>query len=280
MRLFLIGDSFTDNLFKLSYDEIEKVKNNAPGSGEYTEIRKYLIYLEQHGYEKAKWFDDLLVDMGYEVYNFAQGGCTIEDIIYQFSNLSKFEKRDDDRIILNWTHPSRFNWIRDSHTVHYAHSNWHPIWGDNNSTNSIAKLMQQQAINREESFSAEYGYLNRKLLPFMEYLIEMHSKYKPIVWSPFADLDEIIADQKWVFSFIGKEHYSDFLSKLPNNMSIIDETDFLFEDHHFGRAGNYYIATLLDEIIKSDIGPNYMNNKYIFNIVLNRIKLENKKFTI
>jgi len=283
MRLFLMGDSFTENLFKFWYKNIKMANNNAEAQElvNNNEIAQYLIYLEKHGYEKAKYLDDVLSDMGYEIYNFGKGGCTIEDIIYQFSNLSKFESRDGDRIILNWTHPSRFNWINDNNKINFIHSNYNHIQPNDNNTDLAyaTKLIRQQTINRENSFfDKSHGYLNKKLLVFMEYLIEIHSKYKPIVWTPFPDVDEIILNQRWTFSFINKTVYKDFLFKLPNNLSIIHETNGLFKDHHFGRYGNYYIAILLDEIIKNNLGPNYMDHKYIFDAALNRIKLEDKKF--
>lgn len=282
MRLFLMGDSFTENLFRFWYNGIEKAKTSETWEKlvNDNEIAQYLIYLEKHGYERAKYFEDILSDLGYEVYNFGRGGCTIEDIIYQFSNLLKFKRRDDDRIILNWTHPSRFNWIREDKGIHYVHANWDPRWGrEGDPTGSESMLLKQQAINRENSFFGEY-YLNRNLLPFMEYLVEVHDRYKPIVWTPFADLDRIISNQKWLITFIGERYYGDFLSMLPNNLSIVHETNGLFKDNHFGRAGNYYIATLFDEVIKSNLGPNYMDHKHIFDITLKRIKLENKDFKI
>jgi len=136
----------------------------------------------------------------------------------------------------------------------------------------------QQNINREESFFD--GYLNRNLLPFMEYLIEIHNKYKPIVWTPFADLDKTMVNQKWFFSFINEKYWWNFLGKLPHNLSIIDETNGLFKDYHFGRYGNYYIATLFDEIIKNNLGPTYADDTKIFDIVLRRIERENKIFKI
>jgi hypothetical protein len=279
MRLFLMGDSFTENLFEIGYNDIGRVKTNPQYLVSNPEICQYLIRLEQNGYEKAKYFEDLLVDMGYEVYNFAKSGCTIEDIIYQFLNLSKFESRDDDRIILNCTHPSRFNWIKDDGEVHYVHLNSNmlneDIWRNDS---GIVSLIMQQNINREESFFD--GYLNRNLLPFMEYLIEIHNKYKPIVWTPFADLDKTMVNQKWFFSFINEKYWLNFLGKLPHNLSIIDETNGLFKDYHFGRYGNYYIATLFDEIIKNNLGPTYADDTKIFDIVLRRIERENKIFKI
>ena len=272
MRLFLMGDSFTENLFSYWYDSIEKAKtdNNHQRDVNNNQIAQYLIYLEKHGYEKAKYLDDVLSDMGYEIYNFAKAGCTIEDIIYQFSNLSKFDSRDDDRIIINWTDPSRFNWINDDNGVNFVHPNADPSEWPN--------LIRQQTINRENSFLD--GYLSRNLLPFMEYLVEIHNKYKPIVWTAFSDLDKTIINQKWGFSFINEQCWWNFLAALPNNLSIINETNGLFKDYHFGRYGNYYIATLFDEIIKNNLGPNYMDDTYIFDIALRRIKLENKIFKI
>jgi hypothetical protein len=279
MRLFLMGDSFTENLFEIGYNDIGRVKTNSQYSVSNPEICQYLIHLEQNGYEKAKYFEDLLVDMGYEVYNFAKSGCTIEDIIYQFSNLSKFENKDDDRIILNWTHPSRFNWVKDDREINYVHSNSNMLNEDACRNDSgIVSLFMQQNINREESFFD--GYLNRNLLPFMEYLIEIHNKYKPIVWTPFADLDKTMVNQKWFFSFINEKYWWNFLGKLPHNLSIIDETNGLFKDYHFGRYGNYYIATLFDEIIKNNLGPTYADDTKIFDIVLRRIERENKIFKI
>jgi hypothetical protein len=279
MRLFLMGDSFTENLFEIGYNDIGRVKTNPQYSMSDPEICRYLIHLEQNGYEKAKYFEDLLVDMGYEVYNFAKSGCTIEDIIYQFSNLSKFENKDDDRIILNWTHPSRFNWVKDDREINYVHSNSNMLNEDAwRNDSGIVSLIMQQNINREESFFD--GYLNRNLLPFMEYLIEIHNKYKPIVWTPFADLDKTMVNQKWFFSFINEKYWWNFLGKLPHNLSIIDETNGLFKDYHFGRYGNYYIATLFDEIIKNNLGPTYADDTKIFDIVLRRIERENKIFKI
>jgi len=223
----------------------------------------------------AKWFDDWLKEWGYDVYNFGKGGCTIEDIIYQFSNIKEFDYNEGDRIIINWTHPSRFNWINDKYNVTYVHPNtdgWHNIPNE---------LFKYQAVNREISFfnnQPDY-YLNKKLLPFMEYIIELHSKYKPIVWSPFQDVDKIIEKQKWSFSLKTQNTYNEFISKLPKIFFINEETSNVFNDGHFGQYGNYYLAVLFDEIIKSNFDSYYdYNSKTIFDKVLDRIKFEKKEF--
>jgi hypothetical protein len=278
MKIFLLGDSFTCNLFAEKYDLIEKSKNdkNLVTWVQSNEIGKYLIKLnELDSNYKAKWFDDWLREWGYDVYNFGKGGCSIEDIIYQFSKIKDFDYNDGDRIIINWTHPSRFNWITDNLGHMCIHSNTESLH------NLPKELFANQTVNREMSFfnDKEGHYLNENLLPFMEYIIEIHSRYNPIVWSPFADVSDKIINHKWSFSFIDEYSYSAFLSKTMSNWSMGPETSHVINDGHFGQYGNYYIALLFDEIIKNNLGPNYNGNRnFIFKNVLNRIDLENKEF--
>ena len=278
MKIFLLGDSFTCNLFKEKYDAIEKSKTdeNLRSWDQSNEMSKYLLKLNELDINyTAKWFDDWLKEWGYDVYNFGKEGCTIEDIIYQFSKIKNFNYNEGDRIIINWTHPSRFNWINDKYNVIYIHPN------TDGYVNIPNELFKYQAVNREISFfNNQPGYyLNEKLLPFMEYIIELHSKYKPIVWSPFDNVDKIIEKQKWSFSLKTQNTYDEFLSKLPKIFSIVAETLNAFDDGHYGQYGNYYLAVLFDEIIKSNFGPYYNNNsKIIFDKVLDRIKFEKKEF--
>lgn len=275
MRIFLFGDSFTDNLFKVQYESIERCKSDEKLKPWIysNEITKYLLKLnELDSNYNAKWFDDWLKEWGYEVYNFGKGSCTIEDILYQIGNLKNFNYEEGDRIIINWTHPSRFNWIDYNLDVMYIHSNT-DILKDKLPT----ELFRYQALNREMSFNG--GYLNKTLLPFMEYLIELHKKYNPIVWTPFSDLSKIIGNQKWFFSFTDDYSHSNLLSK-TNHWGINGETFGVINDGHYGQYGNYYIALLFDEIIKNNYTSNYNTNRnFIFEKVLKRIQLENKKFT-
>jgi hypothetical protein len=278
MKIFLLGDSFTDNLFKEQYIRIEKSKRelNKIQLVLNNPIGKYLLKLNKLDINyTAKWFDDWLKEWGYDVYNFGKASCSIEDIIYQFSKIKDFDYNEDDRIIINWTHPSRFNWIKDKYNVVYIHPNTY--WYGNIPN----ELFKNQCVNREISFFKNQPdhYLNEKLLPFMEYIVELHSKYKPIVWTPFSDVDKSIEKQKWVFSIKHRSMNDNFSSKLPKNWNIKEETLDIIDDRHFGQYGNYYMAVLFDEIIKNNIGPYYNNDsKIIFDNALDRIKFEKKEF--
>lgn len=269
MKIFLLGDSFTDNLFEIYYQVISDAKSidkSPPEWFDRNEIVKYLMKLESINAPKALWFDDWLREFGYNVYNFGREGCTIEHIIYQFANLKTHKFNLGDRIILNWTHPSRFNWIMDNLNSQFVHSNTTEL------TDLPKKIFSEHAINRELSFfknGYNNAYLNKNLLPFMEYIIDLHSKYKPIVWTTFSDVESSIEKQKWYFK----------MNQKFENITINQETSNVFKDGHFGQYGNYHIAVLFDEIIKSNIGPYYNNDsKILFDKVLNRIQLENKQF--
>jgi len=140
---------------------------------------------------------------------------------------------------------------------------------------NISKEFQQQTINRETSFDS--GYLNQNLLPFMEYIVKIHDKYKPIIWTPFSDLDNVLLNKEYYFSFQSQNGYDNFFAKLPLNWSIKEETNGLINDGHYGRYGNYYLAILFDTIIKNNIGPVYKDD-FIFKKALERIKSENISF--
>jgi hypothetical protein len=272
MKIFLLGDSFTDNLFKWNYNHL--LKPDGTRNSQWInnhEIAKYLDKLQSKTNDQSMWFDDWLKEWGYEVYNFGKGSCSIEDIIYQFANLKNYGFEYGDRIILNWTHQSRFNWIRDDLNIHYIHPN---VNGIENQELKLAFL--QQTINRNDSFNK--GYLKENLFPFMEYILELHSKYKPIMWTPFIDLDKMISNQKYYFSFQSKFGEQHFLSKLPKNWAISQETHGLINDGHYGMYGNYYLAILFHTIIENNIEPSYNGDTFIFETALNRIKSEKKVF--
>jgi len=273
MKIFLLGDSFTDNLFKWHYNHILKSDGTKNINWIKTEeIAKFLDNLQRIGAPNPLWFDDLLRQWGYDVYNFGQGGCSIEDIIYQFANIKNYGFEYGDRIILNWTHHSRFNWINDNGTVKYIHTH-----ASNVESSGTKLLFQEQTINRENSFNN--GYLNKKLFPFMEYITILHDKYKPIVWTPFTGLDKMISNQKYYFSFQSQYGFDNFQSKLPKNWTMREETGGIINDGHYGRYGNYYLAVLFDIIIKNNIGPNYNEDTFIFDSALERIKSEKVVFS-
>jgi hypothetical protein len=257
MRIFVLGDSFSHNLYEIVYEDNDKS----------SEIYNYLKELQSKGIDKALWFTDHLTNWGYEVYNYGVGGCTNEHILYQFSKLPEF--REGDRIIINWTHPSRFNWIKEDGDCVYVHRDSFKKKGE-----TINDMFNQQFLNRDYSFRTE-GYLKIYFMPFIKYLINTYSKYKPIMWTPFNDLDDLLVGEKY---HLLSNNNLNFIHRLPINWFTKEETEGRYNDNHYGRYGNYYLAVILDEIIKNDVDGDYMLHRYIFDDAIERIKKENVVF--
>jgi hypothetical protein len=273
MRIFVLGDSFADNLFAEGYRHILSYDANSPYP--LSEIANYLISLQNENIENAKWWTDWLEEWGYEIVNLGVGGCSNQNIFYQFAKIDK-EFKEGDRIILHWSDHCRFDWMiyEDGRnmTIHpninASHFNF---------INSQEKIfLSNQSVYRDQSFTKKGGYLYNNLIPFMNWIVEKHSEYNPIVWSIFSNTTNHLDKSRLVW------HDSpSFAKHLKNKWTIMKESNKMFNDGHYGRYGNYYIAVLFDEMIKSGITTDFteeQNSKLIFRNTLNRIKNENLIF--
>jgi hypothetical protein len=139
------------------------------------------------------------------------------------------------------------------------------------------RFLSNQSIYRDESFTKEHAYLNNNLIPFMDWIVEKHSEYNPIVWSIFSNTTNHLNTSRLIW-----HNSPDFLKNLNNKLTIKKESNEMFNDGHYGRYGNYYMAVLFDEMIKSGITTNFddtRNSSLIYYNSINRIKNENLIFT-
>jgi hypothetical protein len=250
MRLFLIGDSFTENLFDSEY---QTPSNDA--------VHIYIEHLKTKQKSKALWFTDWLKLWGYEIYNFGIRGCSIEQMYYQFAKIDG-EFREGDRIIVGWTTPSRHNIYNENGEIQSIVAE--PTFIENI---SVQEFLIQQRINREFSMDNN-GYIIKNVLPFMEYLINNHSKYKPIVWSPFENISKLICKFKYYF-------YSPMdieLNKLlpTNKLRIIDDLPES-NDRHYNIYGNYYLAIIMKHLLQNTKSEYYINDSNIITNIINEI---------
>jgi hypothetical protein len=248
MRIFVFGDSFANNL----YEEHYKFINNTHYDGE---ILKYLRDIKDEGFDNALWFTDWLVKWGYDVHNFAMGGCDNNDIITQFRNLGEYQ--EGDRIIVWMTSYLRFPWVHKSGNKLTIMPMTTPYMGNNKDDEFKSQLLWEQCMYRENSYLNDYGYLYKNQIPFYEYFFNIHSKYKPIVTSFCPNVIKSLKHNKWIFD-IGSLNNQNLSIKVNNPIRI--ETNEKCGDGHFGRYGNYYWAMIFDEIIKSNIDGNYLKN--------------------
>jgi hypothetical protein len=268
MRIFVLGDSFADNLFAEAYHWIHSSENNTTGYVyKFSPIQRYLMSMKEANIDKAKWFSDWLEEWGYEIINLGVGGCSNQNIFYQFAKIDK-EFREGDRIILHWSDHCRFDWVMDEkgHNISV-----HPII--DGFEEPLKSIFENHHVCIDASFKLKDGYLHNHLVPFMNWIVEKHSNYNPILWSVFNATITPLNKSR----FFNINH-PDFVSLFKDNWNIRQESGGLFDDGHFGRWGNYYLAVLFDEIIKSGItiGLNENNNKsYITKLTTDRIKNEN-----
>jgi len=251
MRIFVLGDSYSDNLFQRS-----KETTNLP------EITKYVDSVNEETSEKAKWWTDWLSEWGYEVFNYAIGGSTMESLIYQFAKIDE-NYEVGDRIILNLTHPSRYNWYDDMGNCMFIHNR-----SDQFQYRIVKDLIEEQAINRDISFND--NYLSQNLTPFLKYLINKHSYYRPIVWTTFWDVINHFVGYKYFFEThkimnLRKdldvkrcfERGVDWKSKLEMDK----ESSYFVQDGHFGRYGNYELAIMFRCILESNTDGYYLEDQ-------------------
>ena len=264
MRIFTLGDSFTDNTFKVSINQID---NNIE---EHDGIYKYVKLLRENNIKNPLHWTDYLELWGHEIINLGQNGCSNFSIFDSFNNIDPNYTKND-RIILNWTGLNRFNWIGKKGNNMIITGGSQPDYN----TNIKTKILCDQSVYRMESVDNPHGYLRRSTVPFMNYLIGLHDKYKPIVWAPVAKHNIIFEKEKYFIWEIDNDFYKDIIPE-HNILTIEKETNGKIEDQHYSRYGNFYMALVFDTILKytENIDHNgfYVTNNYLIDLILKKIK--------
>jgi hypothetical protein len=247
-RIFLLGDSFTDNLYA------RKDHNDS--------INEYLNKFEGDGI-KPKWFSDHLESWGYEIHNFGISGASNYDIINRFARIDK-KFREGDRVIINWTSFSRHNWLNERGENQAVHNDAMCI-----DDPYIRNFFIEQSLIREKS-AEEGGFIATDLVPFLNHLIDLHAKYRPIIWSPFVNIEKIFENNKWFFWSILNPIFKDKIEH-QDKLIIADEFPGLI-DRHYGRYGNFYQAVLLRTVLEFGEGEYYTKDHDLLNKVFYNLK--------
>ena len=249
MRLFLLGDSFTDNLYRRdrAYD---------------ANIENYLNKFEGSGIE-PKWFSDHLESWGYEIHNLGITGASNHDIINRLARIDK-KFKDGDRLIINWSSFTRHNWLNERGENQTVHNDAMCIEDP-----YIRDFFIEQSIIREKSI-VEGGFLAIDFVPFLNYLVDLHVKYKPIIWTPFCNVEKIFENNKWFYWNISNPIFKDKI-KHWDKLIIADEFPDLIDKHN-GRYGNFYLAVLLRTILESGKEGYYTGDSDLLNKVFYNLK--------
>jgi len=230
MKIYVLGDSFTDNLYKR---EMIGFRNN---EGRGSEVSKYINLIRNQNLPDALYFDDYLRLYGHEVINLGIGGCSNESIYHQFTQI----KEPFDRLIINWTSICRFDWYGQNSKVKTFTGGVNP----DVKLTTEDEFMIEQGFNRDENI-----ILIKKTIDFISYFVKMYEKQKPIIWSPFENFAKLIQNQK---GFIWDIKEPIFNTIIPDfdKLEIITETNGKIIDRHYSRYGNFYTALVFNTILE------------------------------
>ena len=121
----------------------------------------------------------------------------------------------------------------------------------------------------------------------MNYLINKHSEYKPILWSTFQNSIDEIKDFKSFFDVAKiqniRKDYEVEKAFLDNRifkptLEISNESNDYAKDGHFGRYGNYELAILFKDVLDSGVDGFYLKNDQLFETLRETIMSNDKKF--
>lgn len=245
MKIYILGDSFSDNIFT---EAINRLDNNIEASDG---IYRYVKLLRENNIKDPMHWTDYLKSWGHEIINVAQNGCSNYSIFNQFPKIDS-NYNENDRIILNWTGLNRFNWIGKRGNNMVITGGSQPDYD----TNIKTKILCEQTVYRMESVDNPHGYLRTETVPFMNYLISLHDKYNPIIWAPIAEHNKIFKKEKGFIWEIDNDFYKDIIPE-HNILTIENETNGKVLDHHYGRYGNFYMALVFNTILKNTENINH-----------------------
>ena len=228
MKIYILGDSFTDNLFKI---EIDKIKNNKTGN---SLILNYVNFLRNKNLPNPMHFEDYLRMWGHEVINLGKVGCSNYAIYHQFTQI----KEPFDRIIINWTGYGRFEWYGKNDEVSTITGGFPP----GHKLTAFEEIIAQQSINKMEN-----TVLVKETNDFIKYFVDTYEKYKPIIWGNYCR--EEIKNNKGFFWDVCSDFYRNLIPEF-NKLEIDSETNYEINDKHYGRYGNFYMALVFDTILE------------------------------
>lgn len=234
-RLFVFGDSWACNYFS---KENKLLSNTKPFLGSYV-VEQFVKKYNYFGH----WIDHM--ESFYDVYSYAVGSASNEQIIHQIGNLPEYQSGD--RIIMMFAPPSRFKWVNNK-----------KIYGLNPQGNPVLlKMLPLELINLIETQYVERTDLwmdtsiQKDEQKFLNLIPVLLKKYNPILITWNSDLAEYVDS-------------IEMIDLNENYTNIKDESFGTYVDGHLGVFGNYELFKFISNKLKINISD-YSYNPKSFN---------------
>ena len=222
-RLFVFGDSWATNYFSKTNDLV-----NCKPFFNTKEVESYVSYYDYFGH----WIDHM--KNFFDVYSYAMGGVSNEQIIYQVGNLPSYQ--EGDRIIIIFTGVERYVWVHDKFKYTFC----------------VGSLMTEKIINHnclnyfEKQYSERYEYWMDDTIvndekKFLNLFPKLLFQYNPIIVT-------------WRHELATKVNSIELLRFDEINLTSIEqETKGVYTDKHLGVNGNYELFKHFAKKLNLDI---------------------------
>lgn len=238
--LFTFGCSYTEDFERV----VETTKNS-------NFIPAQRRYIEKHlgGRIPKSWPQLLSEKLGFELKNYGVGGMCNYQIFEEICEHSD-EFKNDDIVIVGWTHITRFRWA-------FNNGGWSSIFSDFTETTSelMSKITHSEIlVNRTRKSFVNELYQYQKL-------IEQFCKLLGVELYFWSSDDNIIYKENKQFITEKKYLLNNLISHTNNVFNIIqkndgktinEETNGEIPDNHLGESGHKVQAELFYNHIKNE----------------------------
>jgi hypothetical protein len=201
-------------------------------------VESYVSHYDYFGH----WIDHM--KNFYDVYSYAMGGVSNEQIIHQVGNLPQYS--EGDRMIIIFTGVERYVWVHNKFKYTFCAGSLVPdMLIDENSL----QLFKKQYIEKYEYWMDDT--INNDEKKFLNMFPSFFSQYDPIIvtWRP-----ELTNKVKTIELIR--------VDKL-NLTSIEEETKGVYRDRHLGVDGNYKLFKFFAQKLNLDISNyNFVVKKF------------------
>ena len=215
----------------------------------HTDTPTYKQYYEFRGGKFPPTWSELLSEkLNFKLYNYAISGCGNDSIVNQFfTYLNEIKK--DDVVIIGWTFLNRFMW---TDTIN---NGWSHIGHSLSGKEDISETTHQEIIKHRALKPISYLYIKNihmwmKTIDYISNIIGFKVFYwaceGEILTHYWTEKGELLHRFTWENdnSILIKEkdgYIFDYVKK-NNGCQILEETDNLILDHHWGQTGHEVIS--------------------------------------